>query len=232
MHRHPHDPHLARLARRAALLLTLGAGCGPSGDARPGSESAGGAPATGDARAAGGSPRAPAAPSVTCAGEGVARTCAVVGLFDDAPDARLTLATGENVPDTLVVTLQRAGREPVRLPTFYGSRLWGQCAPTTDDRDLPRLDRLAVTDVDGDGHRDVVVLAQCMTGMGRTGATPFPAGAVYLGDARGGYRAEEPVDSAFTDLANPACSDGEGGARPCDVRALAREAVRRGRAGG
>ena len=214
------------------LLLTLGAGCGPSGDARDGDGPARAAPAPRDARAAGGSPRPSAAPSATCVGEGVARTCAVVGLFDDAPGARLTLATGEDVPDTLVVAVQHAGREPVRLPTFYGSRLWGQCAPTTDDRDLPRLDRLAVADVDDDGRRDVVVLAQCMTGMGRTGATPFPAGAVYLGDARGGYRAEEPVDSAFTELAAPACGDGEGGARPCDVRALAREAVRRGRAGG
>jgi hypothetical protein len=149
----------------------------------------------------------------------------VSGLFADAPATRLTLATGEGVPDTLVVALARPGRPPLRLPTFYGSRLWGQCGPATDERDVPRLDRLAADDVDGDGRRDLVVVAACMTGIGPTGARPFPAGAVYLADARGGYEAAEPVDSALTDLAQAACTDSAGAALPCDVRALARRAV-------
>ena len=169
-----------------------------------------------------------AGPAIACVdGEGAARRCTVDGLFADQPDLRLTLATGAGVPDTLVVAVARAGAAPVRLPTFYGSRLWGQCAPAADERDRPRADRLAAVDVDGDRRADLVVLAQCMTGIGPTGAQPFPAGAVYLADGAGGWRSAEPVDSAFTDLAQAECGEAAGGEAACDLPALAREAVRR-----
>jgi hypothetical protein len=191
-------------AALAAALAAVGAGC-DARDAAPDTTRA----ATRDTAA------------VSCADTGTARACTVRGLFAGAPDARLVLATSGEVPDTLRITLERPGRPPLALPTFYGSRLWGQCGPAGDDDYVPRLDRLAVADVDGDGRDDLVVLGECMTGIGPTGAHPFPAGAVYLDDGRGAYRSVEPVDSALTDLAVASCP-----AR-CDVRALAREAVRR-----
>jgi hypothetical protein len=157
-------------------------------------------------------------PTVACDTTSAGRTCAVSGLFATAPDVHVTLATGA-LADTLTLAVARGG-ESLRLPTFYGSRLWGSCAPAADARDLPRLDRLAAADVDGDGREDLVVVAECMTGIGPTGATPFPAGAVYLDDGRGAFRSDERVDSVLTELA-AACESA------CDVRALAREAVRR-----
>ncbi|MDF1504002.1 hypothetical protein [Roseisolibacter sp. H3M3-2] len=175
---------------------------------------------------------APAPPvAATCDGGGMARTCEVSGLFAGAAAPRLRLATGDAVPDTLRLSLVRADGSVVPLPVFYGSTVWGMCGPTVDARDLPRRDRLAAADVNGDGADDLVVVAECMTGMGATGAHPFPAGAVYLGDGRGGWRSVAAVDSTLTDLAQAACggADGRpgGGGVAGDVRALARDAVRR-----
>lgn len=162
--------------------------------------------------------------TVECAGDGAARVCTVTGLFADAPAARLALAGGVGAADTLRLTLTRPGAAALPLPTFHGSRVWGACAPAADARGLPRLDRLAAADVDDDGREDLVVVGECMTGIGPTAARPFAAGAVYLDDGRGAFRADPRVDSVLTDLA--AACDGA-----CDVRALAREAVRRARGG-
>lgn len=49
------------------------------------------------------------------------------------------------------------------------------------------LDAVTFKDFDGDGIDDVGVVASYLTGIGPTGAQPFPVAEIYRGDGKGGF---------------------------------------------
>jgi hypothetical protein len=74
------------------------------------------------------------------------------------------------------------------LPEFYGNGQWSYYDTTG----------VAFEDIDGDGRKDIVVLARYMTGIGPGGAEPFEVGGFYLRTDGGFARAsdlEERVNS-------------------------------------
>ncbi len=63
----------------------------------------------------------------------------------------------------------------------------GDLAPLagTGDYAFYQMTDARFADVDGDGRPDLVVVAQFMTGIGPSGAEPFPIATVYLGQEAG-----------------------------------------------
>ena len=131
-----------------------------------------------------------------------------------------TTATGVEIR----LVILRSEGERVPLPRFYGNARWASCELVRDDADGVRADYVAIGDFNGDQHEDVAVLAECVTGIGPTGARPFLAGAVYFGDGAGGFTTADATNRALTRLASRSCRGGR-----CDVVALARAAVKESR---
>ena len=73
------------------------------------------------------------------------------------------------------------------LPAFYGDGQWAYYDTS----------RAVFEDIDRDGRRDIVILAQYMTGIGPTGAEPFDVAGFYLRTDEGFMRA-----TRLEDLAN------------------------------
>ena len=84
--------------------------------------------------------------------------------------------------------------------------------------------RLAIVDFNGDERDDIALAAECMTGIGPTGAMPFLAGAIWFADAAGGYTTNATVNARFTELLAQRCTDAE-----CDVAVIASAARAPGR---
>jgi len=72
--------------------------------------------------------------------------------------------------------LRRAGRTVYRFPAAYADQ-WS-CFDVT---------AVAFRDVNGDGRKDVLVLATAITGIGPTGAQPFQANTVYYNTGAGRF---------------------------------------------
>jgi len=81
----------------------------------------------------------------------------------------------------------RDGKTVTKLPDFYGNGIWSYW----DTR------AVAYEDIDGDGHKDIVILARFVTGIGPSGADPFEVAGFYFNTDQG-YQSVEDLD----DLAN------------------------------
>lgn len=125
----------------------------------------------------------------------------------EAPDGR---------PSVLRLFLERDGARVLALPAFYGSDNWGWCELSRDAAGAVRADRLVVADFNRDDRDDLALAAECMTGVGPTGARPFPVGTIWIADAAGGFTTSEAINANFTDLLGGRCTDDA-----CDVAAIA-----------
>jgi hypothetical protein len=75
------------------------------------------------------------------------------------------------------------GKTVTELPDFYGNGNWSYW----DTR------AVAYEDIDGNGHKDIVILARFVTGIGPSGADPFDVAGFYLNTDQG-YQSVEDLD--------------------------------------
>lgn len=129
----------------------------------------------------------------------------------------------DSVGRSIQLAVQLPG-EPWRpLPPAYGHELWSMCTLPTEITGVPRADRVAITDVDGDGRADVVVAGECATGVGPEGARSFPVATIYTQRVPGHFTTDVARDSLLTDTSSDACWD-EARDPVCGATALAARA--------
>ena len=59
--------------------------------------------------------------------------------------------------------------------------------PYANDWACDKITAISFTDVNGDGRKDVIVMAKAVTGIGPTGARPFNANTVYYNTGKGRF---------------------------------------------
>lgn len=74
--------------------------------------------------------------------------------------------------------LRRGGRAVYRFPEPYAN-----------DWSCQEITAVAFADLNGDGRKDVIVMAKAITGIGPTGARPFDANTVYYNTGKGWFAA-------------------------------------------
>jgi hypothetical protein len=72
--------------------------------------------------------------------------------------------------------LRRGGRAVYRFPE-----------PHANDWSCQEITAVAFADLNGDGRKDVIVMAKAITGIGPTGVRPFDANTVYYNTAKGRF---------------------------------------------
>ncbi len=102
---------------------------------------------------------------------------------DFAGYGRVTFATYhdlDNSPPNVHFYLLRDGKVIHELPDFYGNQLWA----------FDEVDAVAFRDVNGDGLKDILIIAEYITGAGPGGAEPFRVIDVFFRGESGFYREE------------------------------------------
>jgi hypothetical protein len=147
--------------------------------------------------------------------------CLVIGAFKDSPQTRVRLVelVDGNKPIRLQLFVLREGQPDEALPPYYGNIVWSGCMIPVDDKgDRIKMPAVAVDNARS-GRSDLFVVAQCTTGIGPSGAVPFPVGAIYRSAAWGGFTTDSETDGKFTMFLRNKCRQLSG----CDVMQLARE---------
>jgi len=86
-------------------------------------------------------------------------------------------------PAKCAFELRRAGKAVYRFPESYANQ-WS----------CERIAAVAFRDMNGDGTKDVVVIAQAISGIGPTAARPFDANTVYYNTGQGRFVTFEKVN--------------------------------------
>jgi hypothetical protein len=81
-----------------------------------------------------------------------------------------------NSPPKCRFELRRGGRAVYRFPE-----------PRANTWACEKITAVAFADVNGDGRKDVIVMAKAVTGIGPTGARPFDANTVYYNTGKGRF---------------------------------------------
>jgi|GEM_PF-5158591 len=67
---------------------------------------------------------------------------------------------------------------------------------------MDNIAAVSFPDIYNDGNIDVVVIIDCMTGIGPDGAIPFPVVTVYFNDGKDFFNRDENIDMELTDKYN------------------------------
>jgi hypothetical protein len=58
---------------------------------------------------------------------------------------------------------------------------------------LDKINAVSFADVNNDGHKDIIIIAEYMTGFGKEGAIPFAVGSIYFQKDKG-FKNDESFD--------------------------------------
>ncbi|ANF94905.1 hypothetical protein [Paenibacillus bovis] len=89
------------------------------------------------------------------------------------------------LPQLKFILIDESNQEIYRFPEFYGNSLWPS---------VHSIKAVSFQDVNGDKCKDVVIIAEYITGVGKQAAEPFSVASIYFQDQDGTFQSIPALD--------------------------------------